>query len=773
MLRSVPWITSDERNSLMKLVAIFLAAGFVLTLVAAARAAEEQGGIVKVGAGSYTTVKPDKAKDPLPREPFKTANLTCPLPQSQWWISLLCLPYSQPLYGHPLAIQYLENGLMVYYPGPNVYGADNAIWGLMFPKEQPQTFDFVLGHSGVEKFPDARCDSFSDWFVTGVMASEGKSMKVTFGHGSPFIYTSYEGGDPTINFPDPPTVFAGSAKDNVLGVSIRKSHYGFFAPAGATWAGLDSKTFTCKLGGKSYFIIGVLPDNKPETLAYFKKYAYTLVTDTTVSWKFQDPGVMKTTFTYATKPLEGDEKDTLFAMYPHQWKYADLKSMKMADFSYKSVRGEMKVAAGRSFETVAPVQGVLPVLPDRGIAGVAEKSKIEGMLAGLTRQTYPGPHDTYAEGKLLGKLANLSTVAEAAGDKDSQQKFLAELKRRLTGWFTATPGKQEQVFWYDSNWSSMIGIRGSFWSDEHLNDHHFHYGYFLRAAGELARCDPEWAKQYGGMVELVIRDIASPSRQDKMFAPFRSFDRYAGHSWASGDGNAIDGCNQESSSEAMNAWYGIILWGMATGDDATRDLGLYLYNTERLALEEYWWDAYGTNFPKDYPHMAVGMVWGGKGAHGTWFSGDPDWVHGISWMPYTPGSVYLGRTPDYAKRCFEKMLVTRNARGNLNEGVGDLLLMFHATEDPADAVKRVEANPQTKFEAGNCAPFFYHWLGTFAALGVIDPTVTCNWPSSNVYKKDGRKTYVVYNFSDKPLTAKFSDGTTVEAKTKGLTYVTK
>ena len=92
----------------------------------------------------------------------------------------------------------------------------------------------------------------------------------------------------------------------------------------------------------------------------------------------------------------------------------------------------------------------------------------------------------------------------------------------------------------------MIGIRASFWSDEHLNDHHFHYGYFLRAAAELARCDPEWADQYGGMVNLVIRDIACPSREDKMFAPFRSFDRYAGHSWASGDGNAVDGCNQES-----------------------------------------------------------------------------------------------------------------------------------------------------------------------------------------------------------------------------------
>ena len=167
------------------------------------------------------------------------------------------------------------------------------------------------------------------------------------------------------------------------------------------------------------------------------------------------------------------------------------------------------------------------------------------------------------------------------------------------------------------------------------------------------------------------------------------------------------------------------------------------------------------------------MVWGGKGARGTWFSGNPDCIHGINWMPFTPGSVYLGRTPDYAKRAFERVMATREGGDNLNSGWGDLTLMFHATQDPADAAKRVEAKPQTKFENGDSAPFFYHWLGTFAALGVIDPTVKCDWPSSNVYTKDGHKTYVVYNFGEKPLTARFSDGTTVEAKGKGLAYQVK
>src|SRR5262249_55931808 len=159
-----------------------------------------------------------------------------------------------------------------------------------------------------------------------------------------------------------------------------------------------------------------------------------------------------------------------------------------------------------------------------------------------------------------------------------------------------------------------------------------------RAAAEVARLDPQWAKQWGPMVELLIRDIASRDRKDAMFPYLRCFDKYAGHSWASGDSAFADGNNQESSSESLNAWYGLMLWGEATGDAATRDLGVFLFNTERTAVEEYWFDVAGTNYPKDFPQVALGMVWGGKGAFGTWFSADIDCIHGINWLPFTPAS---------------------------------------------------------------------------------------------------------------------------------------
>ena len=247
------------------------------------------------------------------------------------------------------------------------------------------------------------------------------------------------------------------------------------------------------------------------------------------------------------------------------------------------------------------------------------------------------------------------------------------------------------MFYYDDRWGTLIGYPAAYGSDVELNDHHFHYGYFLRAAAEVARRDPAWAAdaKWGGMVKLLIRDIADPDRKDTQFPFLRNFDPYAGHSWASGHAKFGDGNNQESSSEAMNAWTGLILWGEATGDTDLRDLGIYLYTTEMNAIDEYWFDVHGDNFPKGYPASVVTMVWGGKGANGTWFSAKPEHVHGINWLPIQGGSLYLGRHPDYVEKNYAALL---KENGGTNwTAWADLIWMYRALDDPADAMRQLEA----------------------------------------------------------------------------------
>ncbi len=216
----------------------------------------------------------------------------------------------------------------------------------------------------------------------------------------------------------------------------------------------------------------------------------------------------------------------------------------------------MKVAVGEDFTTSIPIQGVLPMLPKEGI--VNQQRMIEYLVAESSDAalTYG---DTYWEGKRLGKLATLSGIAEQLGEHQLQKRFLGEIRTRLENWLTASPGEDSPLFYYDSNWGTLIGSKPSYGSDSQLNDHHFHYGYFIRAAAEVARHNPEWGKKWEPMINLLVRDIASMDSKELLFPPLRCFDLYAGHSWASGHAKFGDGNNQESSSESMNAWYALML----------------------------------------------------------------------------------------------------------------------------------------------------------------------------------------------------------------------
>jgi endoglucanase Acf2 len=738
----------------------FAICGLLLAWVLCSPHAHADEGVVAAGAGGYLT-SPTQFTKPLPEKIYKSADFKGPMLTNQWWSSLVWQQYSQNMFPHPLAVRATAEGLNVDYPGAKIHSNESGIFGT-----SAKDGDLLLGHSAIEKFPDATCGGYSDWFVTAVFAEGDASLRASFGHGSPFVYGLYAGGEPVVRFHHPPKIWFGDAKSPVLGVTVNGHHYGLFGATGSTWEGLDGQRFTNKSGGKPYFSLALLPNNEPSTLDVFRRYAYSHVTDTQLDFAFEGDTVV-TVYQFTTKAYEGRETDTLFALYPHQWKYARTR---LTEHSYGSVRGEMKIGGGDHFITATPLVGFLPYLPTEGIE---DRARLLGYLKAEAAAEPPGFADTYWEGKYLGRLVTLSGIAEALGEKELQTQFVKELRRRLEAWFTATPGKAEPVFYYNANWGTLVGSKPSFGSDQPLNDHHFHYGYFIRGAAEVARLDPAWAKEWGPMVSLLIRDIASPDRDDKQFPYLRCFDKYAGHSWASGDANFADGNNQESSSESMNAWYGLAMWGEATGDAQLRNLGVALFNTERTAVEEYWFDVSGTNYPKDFPQVALGMVWGGKGAFGTWFSGDIDCIHGINWLPFTPASLYMGRHPDYVKKNHDRIVEKRKGGADYNNGWGDLVVMFNALSDPAAAAKYIDANPNCKLEGGNTHAFMYHWIYTLHNLGRADSGIVADYPFYSVFEKDGATTYAVYNFADKPLHVKFSDGMVMMPTTRGLHVVTK
>ncbi|HVS39189.1 MAG TPA: glycosyl hydrolase [Gemmataceae bacterium] len=735
-----------------ELFAAGFSAFFVLCPTSAQRVAADP--IAPLGGGSYTTELPRGAKAP-PETIYRTANVVGKTPTNDWCSSLAWMRYSERQYPHPLAVQAAPAGLRVYYPGPAITANRDGIFGSM-PDDGE---DLVLGHSAEDAFPDARLDGFSDWFVSARFASGQHSITVTYGHGSPFVYALYEGGDPRIVFPQAPRVWSGDENSPVLGVTINGKPYGLFGPTASTWSGLKSKSLTNHAEAKHYFSLALLPDESTESLSLFKRYAYSHVADTRVEWSYdQKTSLVTTTFTLRTTPREGDVDGTLFALYPHQWRNAG-DGLRFRG-EYASVRGKMKLVEGTTLRTTMRFPGVLPALP---YVGGTDKDRMAAYLKEEVDARVPAIGNTYSDGKWMGKVASLIPIAEQYGQDDAAKALRERLRKRLEEWFTAATAegktKDRGLFYYDDRWGTLIGYPASYGSDVELNDHHFHYGYFLRAAAEIARRDPAWAAdaKWGGMVKLLIRDIADPDRTDKQFPFLRNFDPYAGHSWASGHAKFGDGNNQESSSEAMNAWTGLVLWGEATGDAEVRDLGVYLYTTEMNAIDEYWFDVHGDNFPKGYTPSVVTMVWGGKGANGTWFSAKPEHIHGINWLPIHGGSLYLGRHPDYVAKNYAALV--RERGGTDWSAWPDLIWMYRALDEPADAVKQFEAaGNRFTVEGGDSKANVYHWIYSLNALGRVNADVAADYPLYAVFQKGKVRTYCVCNETDRPRTVTFSDG---------------
>ena len=54
----------------------------------------------------------------------------------------------------------------------------------------------------------------------------------------------------------------------------------------------------------------------------------------------------------------------------------------------------------------------------------------------------------------------------------------------------------------------------------------------------------------------------------------------------------------------------------------------------------------------------AGWIWGDGGTYGTWWTANPEEIHGINFLPINGGSLYLGRDTNYVKDNFANMLAS-------------------------------------------------------------------------------------------------------------------
>jgi endoglucanase Acf2 len=395
------------------------------------------------------------------------------------------------------------------------------------------------------------------------------------------------------------------------------------------------------------------------------------VTGVDVSYGVGD-GVARTTLDYDT------DGPGAYVLMPHHRAGAQPQRAGCALGTYPSVYGDLKLCAGRSLTAFAPTVAATGAFDLDGVPS----GHVAAIKAAVTKDvaaTKPFPTDTYFGGKALYRAATLVTLGEQLGLARQVAQLRATTEQALDRW-TEPRGcerRATECVVYDEGAHSALGLEASFGSDQ-LNDHHFHDGYLLSAAGLLADGHAALAKRWAPVMNLLAQEIAAAQPSDEL-PQLRMVDPYAGHSWASGTAPFADGNNQESSSEAVNAWNGLGLWAAATDQHALGTEAAWLASNEALAARTYWTD---TALPAGFDHQVVSLNWGGKRDYATWFSADANAILGIQLIPMGPVQRYLAGDPDRIRA-----QVAEAAPGGPAVQFGGYLLGYAALAGRADAAK--------------------------------------------------------------------------------------
>lgn len=711
--------------------------------------------VVTVGSGSYTTVFP--GTDQAGRNGYPSVNLLLsgnaanrPVPSNDWWSNKLVNASPGNLFNYPLGLQTWGDGLGIL---------KNPIGGAI-ATDRPLT----VGVTGLT------CDAvtvsdYTDWTVTFAWDNGVDKMEAIVPTGCPMVYFSKTSDSPTV-------IEHGnwgkvSIHENIaiISGSFNNASYAIYAPAGSHWVN-DGSRLTSTLNGKRYWTVALLPLNTDcvTQAREWEKHAFAFPTDTRTSWTYDEKsGTVTTTYTVTTDVKEGNGT-FLMGLMPHHQAHVT-GNQQYEEELYETARGTMRMLAANSFTTKLTFHGILPTLPQVTTAGTGYSSSELDRLIDLTLNDdgLSDWTDSYNDGQLLNRLVQTGRIAREKGNMAAYHTAVAKVKSRLENWLTYSSGEKAFMFYYHKPWGTLLGYPAGHGQDTNINDHHFHWGYIIHAAAWIAQDDPEWYKEWGPMIELLIRDAASTDRNDPMFPYLRAFSPYAGHCWANGTASLGPGNDQESSSESMQFHSSLIHWGELTGNKAIRDLGIYMYVTEQSAVEEYWFDIHNRNLYDGYKQSGryvVSRVFTNNYDSANFWGAGPEGSYGIQLYPIHGGSFYLVDNPDWAASFWRAIETDTPVLQNVrNDNVWyDTLWQFLAMMDADRAIRLYEAYPDRGIKFGISTAQTYQWIHSMAEMGKPDRTITADYPIAAAFENNGKMTYVAHNYSSTPRTVTFSDG---------------
>lgn len=390
------------------------------------------------------------------------------------------------------------------------------------------------------------------------------------------------------------------------------------------------------------------------------------------------------------------------------------------NFRYNSIDGDLVGVVGDSWVLKPDPVSVTW----HSIKGVQEDSHQE-IISALIKDvnaldsSAPVTDSSYFYAKLIARAARLALIAEEVCYLDVIPAIRTYLKNMIEPWLNGSFGPNG--FLYDPKWGGLITKLGSRDTGADFgfgiyNDHHYHLGYFVYAIAVLAKIDPLWGKRYKPQAYTLMADYMTlgkkGAKSNSNYPRLRCFDLFKLHSWAGGLTEFADGRNQESTSEAVNAYYSAALLGLAYGD-----IRLVAAASTVLTLEihaaKMWWQVKEDDaiYPQDFTseNRVVGVLWSTKRDSGLWFA-PKEWKEcrlGIQLLPLLPVSEVL-----FSDVTFVKQLVNWTmpalARDSVGEGWKGFVYALESIYDKDGAMEKIKG--LNGFDDGNSLSNLLWWI---------------------------------------------------------------
>ena len=758
--------------------------------------------------GSYRSGTASDLDHPINPQNINSDLLTSAVPSNGWWTSLLAQNYGggNGIYTNPFRSAFSNQGVEITNPGtgfvqywnPGGYNT-MANFSLALP-------DMFLKTSTLNAGYTTHVIDYSDTTVKVAMRNVGRAedhMVVTYAQGSPYIFAE------VMNSSSPFISFGTNGLDNYeyytvdgtkindrnysgdgIVVKLVRKHVGYdtYRPAqvgqplyadryflistpenSGFMISSDNHPFgllnklSMDLNNDNYLSIAILQSLDEATFYHDHAYAKTLTGNVSYDVDHIDSTV-ETTYQIATQYLNSSNSNLpVQFLMPHHYQNSE---QELTNYSFDAIRGELKAMIGSSFNTVLSFNGLLPgmTLPTNS---EFDETELTGYLNDLGDRTeisdtenFLNDQGPYWNSKAIYPLTQGIIIADQIGNAALKNEFIGKLRYILSDWYTYSSIDDERYLYYNEAWGSVYYSNNDFNTASELSDHSFTHGYLIYASSVLAMYDDTFKEDYGDIVSLLLNDYMYPKKGDYEFAYLRSFDSWAGHTWAHGFGTFAEGNNIESSSEALQSWVGGYLWALSEGDTELRDAAIYGFVSELNSAKTYMFDYSGEVFHEKYSEYAsvAGMIWGGKYDYATWFGANPTFIYGIQWLP---NGEYLS---NYAVNDVERArlnVVYQDYLSEKNQTIDTWyanMWSIQAILDPQVAINQFNASLILNDDyPSDLSQTYYliHGLKTYGQKTDSYHMMVHQHVSSSIYNKDGVIRALVWNPSNSSQTIFF------------------